>query len=115
MNSREDLLMQIWRDYYDEILDVSLDRGTFESLMDPSGINTRKGFIELEIMLTAQKLVHPDDRVVFTRFFDAKSILEDKKNGIFVKKLNFRMHRGDGKYFWVKVKGIMPSEGKSWL
>lgn len=111
MNSREDLLMQIWRDYYDEILDVSLDRGTFESLMDPSGINTRKGFIELEIMLTAQKLVHPDDRVVFTRFFDAKSILEDKKNGIFVKKLNFRMHRGDGKYFWVKVKGIMPSEG----
>ena len=25
MNSREDLLMQIWRDYYDEILDVSLD------------------------------------------------------------------------------------------
>ncbi|MCR5204336.1 MAG: response regulator [Lachnospiraceae bacterium] len=111
MNSREDLLMQIWRDYYDEILDVSLDRGTFESLMDPSGINTRKGFIEIEIMLTAQKLIHPDDRTVFTRFFDAKSILEDKRNGIFVKKLNFRMHRGDGKYFWVKVKGIMPSEG----
>ena len=111
MNSREDLLMQIWRDYYDEILDVSLDRGTFESLMDPSGINTRKGFIEIEVMLTAQKQVHPDDRTVFTRFFDVKSILEDRKNGIFVKKLNFRMHRGDGKYFWVKVKGIMPSEG----
>ena len=111
MNSREDLLMQIWRDYYDEILDVSLDRGTFESLMDASGINTRKGFIEIEVMLTAQKQVHPDDRTVFTRFFDVKSILEDRKNGIFVKKLNFRMHRGDGKYFWVKVKGIMPSEG----
>ncbi|MCR5727204.1 MAG: response regulator [Lachnospiraceae bacterium] len=111
MNSREDLLMQIWRDYYDEILDVNLDRGTFESLMDPSGINIRKGFIDIEIMLTARELVHPDDRTVFTRFFDIKSILEDKRNGIFVKKLNFRMHRGDGKYFWVKVKGIMPSEG----
>ena len=112
MNSREDLLMQIWRDYYDEILDVSLDRGTFESLMDPSGVNIRKGFVELEVMLTAQKLIHPDDRTVFTKFFDKKSIIEDRRNGIFVKKLNFRMHRGDGKYFWVKVKGIMPSESK---
>ena len=65
MNSREDLLMQIWRDYYDEILDVSLDRGTFESLMDPEGRNVRKGFIELEVMLTAQRQVHPDDRTAF--------------------------------------------------
>lgn len=103
--------MQIWRDYYDEILDVSLDRGTFESLMDPEGKNVRKGFIELEVMLTSQKLIHPDDRTVFTRFFDRKAIIEDMRNGIFVKKLNFRMHSGDGKYFWVKVKGIMPSKG----
>ena len=111
MNSREDLLMQIWRDYYDEILDVSLDRGTFESLMDPEGKNVRKGFIELEVMLTAQKLVHPDDRTAFIQFFDQKLIQEGIRNGVFVRKLNFRMHNGDEKYFWVKVKGIMPSEG----
>ncbi len=111
MNSREELLMQIWRDYYDEILDVSLDRGTFESLIDPDTTNARKGFIEIEILLTAQKMVHPDDRTVFTQFFDKNVILEGMKNGTFVRKLNFRMHRGDGKYFWVKVKGIMPSKG----
>ena len=111
MNSREDLLMQIWRDYYDEILDVSLDRGTFESLIDPDVKNARKGFVELEVMLTAQKLVHPDDRTVFIQFFDQKTILEGMKNGVYVRKLNFRMHNGDEKYFWVKVKGIMPSEG----
>ena len=111
MNSREELLMQIWRDYYDEILDVSLDRGTFESLIDPDRTNARTGFIEIEIMLMAQKMVHPDDRPVFTRFFDKNMILEGMRNGTFVRKLNFRMHRGDGKYFWVKVKGIMPSKG----
>ena len=111
MNSREDLLMQIWRDYYDEILDVSLDRGTFESLMDPEGRNVRKGFIELEVMLTAQRQVHPDDRTAFIQFFDKKVIEEGLRNGVFVRKLNFRMDNGDGRYFWVKVKGIMPSEG----
>ena len=111
MNSREDLLMQIWRDYYDEILDVSLDRGTFESLMDPEGRNVRKGFIELEVMLTAQRQVHPDDRPAFIQFFDKKAIEEGLRNGVFVRKLNFRMDNGDGRYFWVKVKGIMPSEG----
>lgn len=111
MNSREDLLMQIWRDYYDEILDVSLDRGTFESLMDPEGKNVRKGFIELEVMLTAQRQVHPDDRTAFIQFFDKKVIEEGLRNGVFVRKLNFRMDNGDGRYFWVKVKGIMPSEG----
>lgn len=103
--------MQIWRDYYDEILDVNLDRGTFESLIDPNAKNARKGFIEIEIMLMSQKMVHPDDRTVFGQFFDKKVILEGMKNGTFVRKLNFRMHRGDGKYFWVKVKGIMPSKG----
>ena len=111
MNSREDLLMQIWRDYYDEILDVSLNRGTFESLMDPEGRNVRKGFIELEVMLTAQRQVHPDDRTAFIQFFDKKVIEEGLRNGVFVRKLNFRMDNGDGRYFWVKVKGIMPSEG----
>ena len=111
MNSREDLLMQIWRDYYDEILDVSLDRGTFESLMDPEGRNVRKGFIELEVMLTSQRQVHPDDRNAFVQFFDKKVIEEGLRNGVFVRKLNFRMNNGDGRYFWVKVKGIMPSEG----
>ena len=111
MNSREELLMQIWRDYYDEILDVSLDRGTFESLIDPDKKNARTGFIEIEIMLMAQKMVHPDDRPVFTQFFDKNMILEGMRNGTFVRKLNFRMHRGDGKYFWVKVKGIMASKG----
>ena len=111
MNSREELLMQIWRDYYDEILDVNLDRGTFESLIDPDAQNTRKGFVELEVMLAAQKMVHPDDRTVFIQFFDPNTILEGMKNGVYVRKLNFRMHNGDEKYFWVKVKGIMPSEG----
>ena len=111
MNSREELLMQIWRDYYDEILDVSLDRGTFESLINPDSKNARKGFVEIEVMLVSRKNVHPDDRSVFTQFFDKNMILEGMKKGTFVRKLNFRMHRGDGKYFWVKVKGIMPSKG----
>ena len=108
--NREEVLMQIWRDYYDEILDVNLDRGTFESLIDPDRTNARKGFIEIEIMLTSRKMVHPDDRTVFNQFFDKKVILEGMRNGTFVRKLNFRMHRGDEKYFWVKVKGIMPSK-----
>jgi len=111
MNSREDILMQIWRDYYDEILEVNLDRGTFESLVDEDNANARKGFIEIEIMLASQKLVHPDDRAAFSQFFDKKKIYEEIQKGIFVRKLNFRLHRGDYKYFWVKVKGIMPSKG----
>lgn len=109
MNNREDVLMQIWRDYYDEILEVNLDKGTFESQISTDPAKNRKGYLYIETRIVAKKSVHPDDREDFLKFFDPKKILDDMKKDIFVNKLNFRMHRGDKEYFWVKVKGIMPS------
>ncbi len=109
MNNREDVLMQIWRDYYDEILEVNLDKGTFESQISTDPEKNRKGYLYIETRIVAKKSVHPDDREDFLNFFDPKKILDDMKKDIFVNKLNFRMHRGDKEYFWVKVKGIMPS------
>lgn len=109
MNSREDVLMQIWRDYYDEILEVNLDKGTFESQISTDPQKNRKGYLYIETRIVARKSIHPDDREDFLRFFDPQKILDDMKKDIFVSKLNFRMHKGDNEYFWVKVKGIMPS------
>ncbi len=109
MDTRADVLMQIWKDYYDEILDVDLDKGTYESLISNDGKSNKKGFMDIEVLILANKSVHPDDRQALIDFFDQRKILERMKSNTFVNKLNFRMHNGDGKYYWVKVKGIMPS------
>lgn len=109
MNNREDVLLQIWRDYYDEILEVDLERGSFESLMNTDETINKKGNLYIETMIMANKMVHPDDRDDFLKFFNPQKIFDDMKKDIFVSKLNFRVHKGDKEYFWVKVKGIMPS------
>lgn len=109
MDTRSDVLLQIWKDYYDEILEINLDKGTYESLLSSDGKSNKRGFIDIEVLIQANKVVHPDDRQALIDFFDQRKIYECLKSNTFVNKLNFRMLDTEGKYYWVKVKGIMPS------
>lgn len=109
MDTRSDVLLQIWKDYYDEILEINLDKGTYESLLSDDGKSNKRGFIDIEVLIQANKVVHPDDRQALIDFFDQRKIYECIKSNTFVNKLNFRVAGKDGKYNWVKVKGIMPS------
>ncbi len=104
-------LLQVWRDYYDEIFEVDLQTGAFETLMDHSrGRWPVKGFAGIEVMILAEKLVHPDDKKAFADFFDLEGIARRILDDINVTKLNFRVRDENGEYSWVKVKNIVPTK-----
>ena len=104
-------LLQVWRDYYDEIFEVDLQTGAFETLMEHDrGRWPISGFAGIEVMILAEKLVHPDDKAAFTDFFDLEGIARRILDDIYVTKLNFRVRRENGEYGWVKVKNIVPTK-----
>lgn len=104
-------LLRIWRDYYAEIFEVDVDTGRFDSLMDKTGNWPSKGFVSIEVMLLAEKRIHPDDRAAFTEFFDLDRIRRNVKEGIFVAKLYFRVKLDTvDDYIWVKAKNMIPSD-----
>lgn len=103
-------LLQVWRDYYDEIFEVNLNNGSFVSLMDHhKSFWTTSGFAGIEVIVMAEKRVHPDDKEAFSEFFDLDKIAACINQGIYVSKLNFRLRGEEGEYFWVKVKNIVPT------
>lgn len=103
-------LLQVWRDYYAEIFEVDLKAGTFDSLMDKDNAYwATKGFVNIEVILMAEKRVHPDDKDAFKMFFDLDRIAVLIESGIYVTKLNFRLLDEAGEYRWIKVKNIVPS------
>ncbi|MCR4720861.1 MAG: response regulator [Lachnospiraceae bacterium] len=104
-------LLQVWRDYYAEIFEVDLKTGSFESLMgNEKSFWPRKGFVNIEVILMAEKLIHPDDKQAFKEFFDLDKVSKLINEGIFVTKLNFRLLDEAGDYRWVKVKNIVPTK-----
>ena len=104
-------LLQVWRDYYDEIFEVDLQTGAFETLMEHNrGRWPVKGFAGIEVMILAEKLVHPDDKKAFADFFDLEGIARRILDDINVTKLNFRIRVENGEYAWVKVKNIVPTK-----
>lgn len=104
-------LLQVWRDYYTEIFEVDLKTGSFDSLMgNEKSFWPRKGFVNIEVILMAEKLVHPDDKQAFKEFFDLDKVGKLISEGIFVTKLNFRLIDETGDYRWVKVKNIVPTK-----
>lgn len=104
-------LLQVWQDYYDEIFEVDIDKGYFESLMESDNSYwVTSGFVGIEVILLAEKMIHPDDKEAFSTFFDLDHIKKCIHDGIFVTKLSFRMKRQDGTYAWVKAKNIVPTK-----
>ncbi len=104
-------LLQVWRDYYAEIFEVDLKTGSFDSLMgNDKSFWPRKGFVNIEVILMAEKLVHPDDKQSFKEFFDLDKVSKLINEGIYVTKLNFRLIDESGNYRWVKVKNIVPTK-----
>lgn len=104
-------LLQVWRDYYDEIFEVDLSSGTYDSLMDThKGVWSKNGFVEIDVILLSEKYVHPDDKEAFKEFFDFEKIKKCIEEEIFVTKLNFRMMSTSGEYVWIKVKNIVPTK-----
>lgn len=107
-------LLQVWRDYYDEIFEVDLKSGSFDSMMpDGDAMWVRQGFAEIEVIIMAEKMVHPDDKEAFREFFDLDSIARRILEGIYVTKLNFRIKSSNDEYVWVKVKNIVPTKQDS--
>ena len=110
---RVNQLLQVWRDYYDEIFEVEFKSGRFESMMESKhGKWPVRGFAEIEVVILAEKSVHPDDKQAFKDFFDVEAIERRIRAGIFVTKLNFRIRIGE-EYVWVKVKNIVPTKQES--
>ncbi|MBP5159358.1 MAG: response regulator [Lachnospiraceae bacterium] len=106
-------LMQIWRDYYDEILEIDYEKGTYVSLVTADERIALKGFVDLDLMLLIKKRIHPDDAEKFKSFMDKKTMLEAREKGQRVSKLNFRYKSDYDNYVWVKVKNIIPEyQGK---
>ncbi|MCR5431639.1 MAG: response regulator [Lachnospiraceae bacterium] len=104
-------LLQVWRDYYAEIFEVDLKTGSFVSLMgNEKSLWPGKGFVNIEVILMAEKMVHPDDKQAFKEFFDLDRVSELINSGIYVTKLNFRLADETGNYRWVKVKNIVPTK-----
>lgn len=104
-------LLQVWRDYYDEIFEVNLTTGSFRTMMgDNATYWAQDGFVEIEVILLAEQRVHPDDKEAFSNFFDLDLIRENLKRGIYVSKLNFRLKNRDGEYVWMKVKNMIPTK-----
>lgn len=105
-------LLQVWRDYYDEIFDVNIEDGSFETLMGgQKNFWTTSGYSGIEVILLAEKNIHPDDKENFKTFFDIDRIRKNVEKGIYVTKLNFRIQGpGSDHYSWVKVKNIVPSK-----
>ena len=104
-------LLQVWRDYYDEIFEVNLTTGSFRTMMGENATYwAQDGFVEIEVILLAEQRVHPDDKEAFSNFFDLDLIRENLKRGIFVSKLNFRLKNRDGEYVWMKVKNMIPTK-----
>ncbi|MCR5321956.1 MAG: response regulator [Lachnospiraceae bacterium] len=103
-------LLQVWRDYYDEIFEVNLTTGEFRTMMgNDNQYWTQNGFVEIEVILLAEQRIHPDDKEAFANFFDLDLIRENLKRGIYVSKLNFRLKNKDGEYVWMKVKNMIPT------
>lgn len=110
-DSRLRQLLQVWRDYYDEIFEVDLRTGEYASMMGKKqGRWPRSGFAEIELIILAEKIVHPDDKEAFREFFDLDAIGRRIREGVYVTKLNFRIKLQDGDYAWVKVKNIVPTK-----
>ncbi len=104
-------LLQVWRDYYDEIFEVDLQTGAFETLMEHDRSRWPiSGFAGIEVLILAEKIVHPDDKAAFTDFFDLEGIARRILDDIYVTKLNFRVKQENGDYAWVKVKNIVPTK-----
>ncbi len=101
-------LMQIWRDYYDEILEIDYEKGTYVSLVTADERIALKGFVDLDLMLLIKKRIHPDDAEKFKTFMDKKTVLDAREKGQRVSKLNFRYKSDYDNYVWVKVKNIIP-------
>lgn len=111
LEQRARQLLQVWRDYYAEIFEVDLKAGTFDSLMDKGNAYwAQKGFVNIEVILMAEKRVHPDDKNAFKLFFDLDRIQVLIESGIYVSKLNFRLLDETGEYRWIKVKNIVPTK-----
>ena len=103
-------MLQVWRDYYDEIFEVNLTTGSFRTMMgDSNAYWTREGFVEIEVILLAEQRVHPDDKQAFSDFFDLDMIKKNLKRGIYVSKLNYRMKNPNGEYVWMHVKNMIPT------
>lgn len=110
-NLRLRQLLQVWQDYYDEIFEVDLRTGEFASMAGTKkGRWPQSGFAEIETIILAEKLVHPDDKEAFREFFDLDAIARRIRDGVYVTKLNFRIVLADGDYAWVKVKNIVPTK-----
>lgn len=105
-------LLQVWRDYYDEIFDVNIEDGSFETLMGgQNSFWTTSGYSGIEVILLAEKNIHPDDKENFKTFFDIDRIRKNVEKGIYVTKLNFRIQGPNSDHYsWVKVKNIVPSK-----
>ena len=104
-------LLQVWRDYYDEIFEINLTTGSFRTMMgENASYWAQEGFVEIEVILLAEQRIHPDDKEAFSNFFDLDLIRENLKRGIYVSKLNFRMKNREGEYDWVKVKNMIPTK-----
>jgi len=111
LEQRARQLLQVWRDYYSEIFEVDLHTGSFDSLMEKEGgFWAKKGFVNIEVILVAEKYVYPEDKQAFREFFDLDKIAKLIKDGIYVSKLNFRLLDESGDYRWVKVKNIVPTK-----
>ena len=90
-------LLQVWRDYYDEIFEVDLQTGAFETLMEHDRSRWPvSGFAGIEVLILAEKIVHPDDKAAFTDFFDLEGIARRILDDIYVTKLNFRVKQENG-------------------
>ena len=104
-------LLQVWRDYYDEIFEVDLENGSYRTMMsDGNAYWAQKGFVDIEVILLAEQRVHPDDKEAFREFFDLDIIRENLKKGVYVSKISFRIKSMDGDYKWVKVKNMIPTK-----
>ena len=104
-------LLQVWRDYYDEIFEINLLTGSYRTMMgDALAYWQQEGFVEIDVILLAEQRVHPDDKEAFSRFYDLDLIRENLNKGIYVSKLSFRLKSKTGEYVWVKVKNMIPTK-----
>lgn len=97
--------------YYDEVIEVNLHEGTYINLLHPPKPGTRPDNMYIDFMLMREQMVHPDDRQIFTDFFDEKYIDENWPKQGCIRNISFR-HLRDGKYRWVSVHSIFAACSK---
>ncbi|MCR5684426.1 MAG: response regulator [Lachnospiraceae bacterium] len=104
-------LLQVWRDYYDEIFEVDLSNGSYRTMMNNgTAYWPQKGFVDIEVMTLAEQRVHPDDKEAFRSFFDLDLVRDNLQKGVYVSKLNFRIKSMNDEYIWVKIKNMIPTK-----